>query len=213
MSSSSSSNSGFQNTTIAFVGCHLASDKGGKSKIAKRVTDTRKMLEGLELAYDTLGFELQLSCHHVVLLGDVPPERIAATEEGRRRWLQMLVDFVEFGGGVGFLFGDAAMPERYRNTLLQDLLPVVLEDPTWLANNRPSREDEFRPVLENPLNPHEILLLQRDPAFNRRLWEQGLPGFYVYHPVQRAKPGATVLLHHPTDRNAYGNRPIAVTAP
>ena len=151
--------------------------------------------------------------YHVVLLGDVPPERIAATEEGRRRWLQMLVDFVEFGGGVGFLFGDAAMPERYRNTLLQDLLPVVLEDPTWLANNRPSREDEFRPVLENPLNPHEILLLQRDPAFNRRLWEQGLPGFYVYHPVQRAKPGATVLLRHPTDRNAYGNRPIAVTAP
>ncbi|MEC7725230.1 MAG: VWA domain-containing protein [Planctomycetota bacterium] len=151
--------------------------------------------------------------YHVILLGDVPPERISPSEEGRRRWLQMLVDFVEFGGGVGFLFGDAAMPERYRNTLVQDLLPVVLEDPTWLANNRPSRETEFRPVLENPLNPHEILLLQRDPAFNRRLWEQGLPGFYVYHPVQRAKPGATVLLRHPTDRNAYGNRPIAVTAP
>ncbi|MCK5943444.1 MAG: hypothetical protein KAI24_15790, partial [Planctomycetes bacterium] len=151
--------------------------------------------------------------YHVILIGDVPPERIAPSEEGRRQWLEMLVDFVEFGGGVGFLFGDAAMPERYRNTLLQDLLPVVLEDPSYLANNPPSREREFRPVLENPLNPHEILMLQRDPAFNRRLWEQGLPGFYVYHPVQRAKPGATVLLRHPTDRNAYGNRPIAVTAP
>ena len=155
----------------------------------------------------------ELMEYHVILLGDVPPERIAPSEEGRRRWLQMLVDFVEFGGGVGFLFGDAAMPERYRNTLVQDLLPVVLEEPSWLANNRPSRDREFRPVLENPLNPHEILLLQRDAAFNRRLWEQGLPGFYVYHPVQRAKPGATVLLRHPTDRNAYGNRPIAVTAP
>ena len=155
----------------------------------------------------------ELMEYHVILLGDVPPERISPSEEGRRQWLQMLVDFVEFGGGVGFLFGDAAMPERYRNTLVQDLLPVVLEDPSWLANNRPSRENEFRPVLENPLSPHEILLLQRDPAFNRRLWEQGLPGFFVYHPVQRAKPGATVLLRHPTDRNAYGNRPIAVTAP
>ncbi len=151
--------------------------------------------------------------YHVILLGDVPPERISPSEEGRREWLQMLVDFVEFGGGVGFLFGDAAMPERYRNTLVQDLLPVVLEEPSWLANNPAPRDVEFRPVLENPLNPHEILLLQRDPAFNRRLWEQGLPGFYVYHPVQRAKPGATVLLRHPTDRNAYGNRPIAVTAP
>ena len=151
--------------------------------------------------------------YHVILIGDVPPERIASTEEGRRDWMNLLVQFVEFGGGAGFLFGDAAMPERYRNTVLQDLLPVVLEDPSWLANNKPPRDKAFRARLENPLNPHEILLLQRDPAFNRRLWEQGLPGFYVYHPVQRAKPGATVLLRHPTDRNAYGNRPIAVVSP
>ncbi len=157
--------------------------------------------------------EKELFAYHVVLLGDVPPERIAPSEEGRRNWLEMLVRFVEFGGGVGFLFGDAAMPERYRNTPVQDLLPVVLEDPGWLANNAPARATSFRPVLENPLNPHEILLLQRDPAFNRRLWEQGLPGFFVYYPVQRAKPGASVLLRHPTDQNAYGLRPIAVTAP
>ena len=151
--------------------------------------------------------------YHVILMGDVPPERIAPSEEGRRNWLEMLVQFVEFGGGVGFLFGDAAMPERYRNTPLQDLLPVVLEDPSWLANNKPPRDRAFRARLENPLSPHEILMLQRDPDFNRRLWEEGLPGFFVYHPVQRAKPGATVLLRHPSDRNAYGNRPLAVVSP
>ena len=78
----------FHNTTVAFVGCHLASDKGGTSKIDKRVTDTRKMLEGLELAYDTLGFELQQCCHHVVLLGDLnyrialPAERALRLMEG-----------------------------------------------------------------------------------------------------------------------------------
>jgi len=155
----------------------------------------------------------EMNEYHVILIGDVPPERIAANEEARRDWLQMLVDFVEFGGGVGFLFGDAAMPERYRNTLVQDLLPVVLEDPTWLANNKPPRDKAFHARLENPLNPHEILMLQRDPAFNRRLWEQGLPGFFVFHPVQRAKPGATVLLRHPTNRNSYGNRPLAVVSP
>lgn len=157
--------------------------------------------------------EKELLQFHVVLFGDVPPERIAPSEEGRRRWLETLVRFVEFGGGVGFLFGDAAMPERYRNTPVQDLLPVVLEDPSWLVRNPPSRSTEFRPLLENPLQPHEILMLQRDPAFNRRLWESGLPGFYVYYPVQRAKPGATVLLRHPTDANSYGKRPIAVVAP
>jgi uncharacterized membrane protein len=157
--------------------------------------------------------EKELMQYHVVLIGDVAPERLAATEEGIRNWLEMLVRYVEFGGGVGFLFGDAAMPERYRNTPLQDLLPVVLEERSWLQQNRPPRDREFRPVLENPLQPHDILLLQRDPAFNRRLWEQGLPGFLVYHPVQRARPGATVLLRHPTDQNSYGKRPIAVVAP
>jgi len=105
------------------------------------------------------------------------------------------------------------MPERYRGTPIEDLLPVVLEDRISLARSKPRRDREFRPILENPLQPHDILLLQRDPAFNRKLWEDGLPGFYVYHPIQRAKPGATVLLRHPTDENTYGKRPIAVVGP
>jgi hypothetical protein len=155
----------------------------------------------------------ELFAYHVVVFGDVPPERIAPTEERRRQWLEMLVRYVEFGGGVAFLFGDAAMPERYRNTPVQDLLPVVLEDRSSLQQNPAPRDVEFHPRLENPLQPHDILLLQRDPAFNRRLWEEGLPGFYVYYPVQRGKPGATVLLRHPTDGNTYGKRPIAVVGP
>jgi len=169
--------------------------------------------KGLAPLKDVPRTEKELLQYHAILIGDVSPERIAPTEDGIRRWLEMLVKYVEFGGGVGFLFGDGAMPERYRNTPLQDLLPVVLEDPTWLAQNKPSRDRSFRPVLENALQPHDILLLQRDPAINRRLWEDGLPGFFVYHPVQRAKPGATVLLRHPTDGNAYGKRPIAVVGP
>src|SRR5262249_40329419 len=67
--------------------------------------------------------EQALLQYHVILIGDVPPERLGATEEKIQSWLEMLVKFVEFGGGVGFLFGDYAMPERYRNTPLQDLLP------------------------------------------------------------------------------------------
>lgn len=156
--------------------------------------------------------EEELRAYHVVLLGDVPPERIAGSEEGLRQWLEMLVRFTEAGGGVGFLYGDAAMPERYRNTPVQDLLPVVLEDQTWLAQHPADRATKFRPILENPLQPHDILLLQRDTAFNRRLWEDGLPAFEVYYPVQRAKPGATVLLRHPFDANTYGKRPIAVAS-
>lgn len=157
----------------------------------------------------------ELAAYHVVLIGDVPPERFAPTEEGIRSWLEMLVRFVEAGGGVGFLHGKAAMPERYRNTPLQDLLPVVLEDPVWLQNprNQPRTDVAFRAQLDNPLQPHEILMLQRDPALNRRLWEEGLAGFRVYHPVLRAKPGALTLLRHPTDESRYGKRPLAVVGP
>lgn len=61
----------FHGTTIAFVGCHLASDKKGRSNLDARLRDTQAMLEGMELAYDVLGFELTLCCHHVVLLGDL----------------------------------------------------------------------------------------------------------------------------------------------
>lgn len=157
--------------------------------------------------------ERELMQYHCVLIGDVSPERLAPTEEGIRNWLEMLVRYVEFGGGTGFLFGDRAMPERYRNTPLQDLLPVVLEDRAWVQQNPTPRDQTFRPLLENPLQPHDILLLQRDPGLNRRLWEDGLPGLSVYYPVQRAKPGATVLLRHPTDANSYGKRPIAVVSP
>jgi len=163
--------------------------------------------------------EKELLQYHCILLGDVAPERIAASEAGIRRWLDMLVKYVEFGGGLGVLTGigsrpnEATMPERYRNTPLMDLLPVVLEDPVWLQRYQPVRDRSFRPLLENPLQPHEILMLQRDPALNRRLWEQGLPGFYVYHPVQREKPGTTVLFRHPTEKNTYGNRPLAVIGP
>ena len=159
--------------------------------------------------------EKELLQYHVVLIGDLAPERIAPTEEGVRSWLEMLVRFVEFGGGAGFLYGPQAMPERYRNTPLQDLLPVVLEDPVWLSNprNKIDTSVAFRARLENPLQPHEILMLQRDPALNRRLWEEGLPGFRVYYPTLRSKPGATVLLRHPTDESRYGKRPLAVVSP
>ena len=40
----------FHSTTIAFVGCHLASDSKGRSNVAGRLEDTRAMLEGMELA-------------------------------------------------------------------------------------------------------------------------------------------------------------------
>lgn len=61
----------FHDSTIALVGCHMTSDKKGKSKLMQRHADTRSVLEGMEMGYETLGFELPLCCHHVILVGDM----------------------------------------------------------------------------------------------------------------------------------------------
>ncbi|MCA8957714.1 MAG: hypothetical protein KDC87_16685, partial [Planctomycetes bacterium] len=153
----------------------------------------------------------ELFAYHVVLVGDVDPLRLGATEEQRNAWLKLLVEFVEFGGGAGFMFGDGFMPEAYRGTVLQDLLPVVLERQSDLeaAVSKINRIDEFRPVLNNPGAPHDIALLSRDLPLNARLWEQELSPLRVYHPVQQAKAGAEVLLRHPVDENRFGKRVIA----
>jgi uncharacterized membrane protein len=151
-----------------------------------------------------------LQQYHVILLGDVPPEKLGATEEQRNEWLKLLVEFVELGGGAGFMFGPQAMPERYRGTPLEDLLPVVLEDPLVLNRLDLDRTAEFMPQLESPQHPHDIALLMRDPQGNADRWQNKLAPLKYYYPVQKAKAGAEVVLVHPTDRTQYGPRPIAV---
>ena len=155
--------------------------------------------------------ELDLFRYHVILVGDIGPEQLGTTEEQRDEWLQLLVKFVEFGGGVGFIYGEGFMPEAYRGTVVQQLLPVVMENLSDFdaAIARISRVDGFRPLLENPGAPHDIALLDRDVKANERLWQRGLPGLRVYYPVQQPKAGAQVILRHPTDSNRFGKRVIA----
>lgn len=153
----------------------------------------------------------ELFDYHVVILGDIPPEKLAPTAQALQDWLVNLTEFVEFGGGVGFLFGPVAMPERYRQTPLVDLLPVILEDPAELQYP-PDWSEEFVPQLKNPWLPHDIALLMRDPESNASLWHEGLAGLYAYHQVQQAKAGAEIVLEHSWAENEYGKRVIAVAS-
>jgi hypothetical protein len=68
--------------------------------------------------------------------------------------------------------------------------------------------------LENPLDPPEVLRLDKDPLKNRRLWEDpeyGLTGFHWYFPLERAKPGAEIWARHPINKNRYGNHVLFAT--
>ncbi len=148
--------------------------------------------------------------YHVILLGDVPPEDLAPTSAGVSAWLDDLVQFVERGGGVGFLWGKNAMPERYRGTRIEDLLPVVLEDRAAVPTLTALHGDDFQPQLDAPSQPHEIAALLSDPGLNEHLWHREFEPFVTYYPVRQSKVGGQVVLRHPTDKNRFGTRPLLV---
>ncbi len=144
-----------------------------------------------------------LDNYDVIILGDVDPAKISHVPSEVDQFLDAVRSFVEAGGGLLFQAGEYSNPRAFLTTTLQDVLPVSL-DPTGALRFAGDTTREFRPQLEEPINPHEILRLHPDSEVNRRLWEhptEGLRGFYWYSPVDKAKPGAITLLRHPTDRN------------
>ncbi len=154
--------------------------------------------------------------YDVIIFGDVDPERLHDDPAEREKILKNIKKFVEIGGGFLMIAGESYAPRLYVNTPIEDILPVVIRNLDKEAANGPGRFDRpFRPRLENPYDPHEIVKLRSDPEENRQLWESGdygLPGLYWYVPVERAKPGARVLARHPEKGNPrYGKHPLIVT--
>ncbi len=142
-----------------------------------------------------------LSQYDVVILGDVNPHAISNSPARVEEFLTSLREFVEAGGGLLFQAGEWSNPRAFLDTPLEELLPVVV-DAAEASNPGGDSAREFRPLLEEPAHPHEILRLHPDPEVNRRLWEderEGLRGFYWYCPVPKAKPGSQTLLVHPFD--------------
>ena len=155
-----------------------------------------------------------LERYDVVILGDVNPHTLFPDLTRGDAFLNALREFVEAGGGLLFQAGEYHNPRSFAATPLEDVLPIVLDATTALAFDGDT-SSEFRPLLEDTANPHEILRLHPDPDVNRRLWEdpeEGLRGFYWYSPIHKAKPGSQVLLRHPWDTSPQtGERyPLAV---
>jgi uncharacterized membrane protein len=148
--------------------------------------------------------------YDVILIGDVPPERLGFNEAKQREWLDLLVEFVEAGGGAGFMFGPRAMPESYRKTPLENLLPAVLHREA--SKMQPEAREGFRPQLANPEHPHEIVRIHYYPDGNAFLWREGLEPVMAHYPVLKAKDEAEILLVHPKERNNHGPRVIAAAA-
>jgi hypothetical protein len=147
-----------------------------------------------------------------VILGDVNPFAVSPDPGRCAEFLDSLREFVERGGGLIMQAGEYDNPRNFLGTALEELIPVVLDSSGALAFEGDTSR-EVRPVLDDPLNPHQIVRLRPEADKNRVLWEErgGLRGFYWYFPVVRAKPGSRVLLRHPTDSGTHGRYPLLVT--
>ncbi len=160
--------------------------------------------------------EAELMKFDVVLFGDVDPndrEYLAADTEKRKKIFENIKKFVENGGGFGMIAGANSAPRAFKDTPIEDILPVVV-DPTEEARGPREYVTTFKPKLTVLGRQHPIMQIEGDPERNVALWEREdteVPGFYWFSRIKKEKPGARVLAVHPTERNEHGAYPIFVS--
>lgn len=164
------------------------------------------------LAQVPTGRKELLENYDVVILGDVNPYAISPDPSRCEEFMASLREFVERGGGAIFIAGEHDSPLDYVGTPLEELLPVVVDSTTRNLAAESDSLKGFKPSVEDAAAPHEVVRLVADPKQNRALWEDdgGFYGMFWFFPVVRAKPGAQVLLRHPTAGNAHGRFPLLV---
>ncbi len=167
----------------------------------------------------------ELSRYDVVLFGDVDPRAQWLSIAQMR----MLLDFVgNDGGGFGLIAGERYAPHRFRGTPLRRLLPIRIDDGhspgssgryASTTGTVGTVADGFNPRLTPDGMTSRLLrfanddLVATDPRVgrgvasaprggreaSRRVFD-ALPQLYWFARTLGQKPGATVLLEHPTVR-------------
>lgn len=133
----------------------------------------------------------ELFAYDVVILGDVSPSLLSNVQ------LENLREFVRGkGGGLLFVAGPEFNPLSYRDTVLEELLPVEIPGPlgTGAGSNT---YDSFRPRLTVEGRASPIFRFGEDESSSVAILDS-LPGAYWHSPIERAKPAAVVLAEHPT---------------
>lgn len=109
--------------------------------------------------------------------------------------------------GLVFLPGPLGRQKSLAESALADLLPVELDYANGVGF---ASGAEARLELTFRGRDHWLTMLATDPSANQAVW-RGLPGFYWYAPVVKAKPGSEVLAVHEAARNQSGRIPLLVT--
>jgi uncharacterized membrane protein len=140
--------------------------------------------------------------YDMIIIGDVDPKVFSAEE------VDAIGEFVsKFGGAVMFIAGRNYMPEAYRGSVVEKMLPVELE---------PYHDEGTGGPIHLALTPlgetSEMLRLTSDAQENADLWAK-LPPVYWDYKVARPKPAAQVLVEDPDKSKAsqFGNMPVLAT--
>ena len=132
----------------------------------------------------------QLFDYDLIMFGDINPDQIPENT------IENISSFVSNGGGsLIIMAGKRFTPSSYRNTELQNLIPVELA-PTRLGGNSNNAQ---RPILlditEAGLN-EGFLNLEEDPDLAKQRWSK-LPPIFWSVKTLGAKPAAKTYLTHP----------------
>ena len=147
----------------------------------------------------------ELSRFDVLFLGDVGKGTGGLTEE-QAQWVREVVE--SQASGLVFLPGVSGRWISLATGPLAPLLPVEIEV------DRPrghGQAVESRLQLTARGREHLLTMLAPSPDQNARIWA-GLPGFFWYAGVARARPGAEVLAVHAQARNEHGRIPLLVAS-
>lgn len=141
----------------------------------------------------------ELFTYDALILGSVEISLLSRTQQ------EMIVEFVsERGGGLLLLGGRHAFAEGgYRDSLLRDMLPVVMSEP---VPPEFSAEVSAQPTAAALVQP--ALLIADDNEKSIARW-QTLPPLTIVNPITQVKPGATLLL---TSAAPAGQDPYVIMA-
>lgn len=130
--------------------------------------------------------------YDVVVFGDVDPRQFTDAQ------LQLIKDFVsKRGGGFGMIAGPRFAPLAYRNTALEEVLPVFINR---VPEGRPaSMKDGWRPVLTRDGAESSIFRFFEDRQRNEKFMKEEIqPVFWFCQGVQ-TKPGVgETYAEHPS---------------
>ncbi len=153
----------------------------------------------------------QLSRFDVIFLGDVGLKD-AVNNELTSDHLDLIRGLVEQqGSGLVFLPGQRGRHLSLVDHPIGEMMPVTLSsDPKEKEGFYLSSESNFN--LTSTGRGHFLTMLNSNESINESIWKN-LPGFFWCAPVEKSRPGSSVLATHSSKRNEYGRLPVLVTRP